>query len=148
MAYAGRPAVSSATDGSWGGCGCNVRGADSRRARGAALEERVCDLGRLGLLMLLVLDKEKGVTPARLAISCSPSCQCMASAALHGIDISSATGAHIWCLNLAGAVLASGLLLLSHTAPHTSRTTWRAYFYDPHPTHFSSPDNSGNANDS
>lgn len=95
MAYAGRPAVNSATEGSWGGCGCNALGADSRLARGAALDERVCDLGRLGAVVLLVLDSEKGVTPARLAISCSPSCQCMASAALHGIDISSATGAHI-----------------------------------------------------
>jgi hypothetical protein len=95
VAYAGRPAVNSATDGSWGGCGCSARGADSRRALGAALDERVCDLGRLGALMLLVLDKEKGVTPARRAISCSPSCQCIASAALHGMDISSATGAHI-----------------------------------------------------
>jgi hypothetical protein len=95
VAYAGRPAVNSATEGSWGGCGCNALGADSRLARGAALDERVCDLGRLGAVVLLVLDSEKGVTPARLAISCSPSCQCMASAALHGIDISSATGAHI-----------------------------------------------------
>lgn len=95
MAYAGRPAVNSATEGSWGGCGCNARGADSRRALGAALEERVCDLGRLDAAVLLVFDRENGVTPARRAISCSPSCQCMASAALQGIDISSATGAHI-----------------------------------------------------
>jgi hypothetical protein len=93
--YAGRPAVNSATEGSWGGCGCSTRGADSRLARGAALEDRVCDLGRLGAVVLLVLDNENGVTPARLAISCSPSCQCMASAARQGIDISSATGAHI-----------------------------------------------------
>lgn len=95
MAYAGRPAVNSATEGSWGGCGCSARGADSRRVRGAALEARVCDLGRLGPAVLPVLVSKKGVTPARRAISCSPSCQCMASAALHGIDISSAIGAHI-----------------------------------------------------
>jgi hypothetical protein len=46
------------------------------------------------------LDREKGTTPARRAISCSPSCQCIASAALQGIAISSATFAHISALNL------------------------------------------------
>jgi len=43
---------------------------------------------------------EKGTTPARRAISTSPSCQCIASAALHGTCISSATFAHISGLNL------------------------------------------------
>lgn len=46
------------------------------------------------------LDREKGTTPARRAISCSPSCQCIASAARHGMAISSATFAHISALNL------------------------------------------------
>lgn len=46
------------------------------------------------------LDSENGTTPARRAISCSPSCQCIASAALHGIAISSATFDHISALNL------------------------------------------------
>ena len=80
--------------------GRNALGADSRWTRDAALEERVRDLG---VVVLLVLARENSVTPARRAISCSPSCQCMASTALHGIDISSANGAHIWCLNLARA---------------------------------------------
>lgn len=43
---------------------------------------------------------EKGTTPARRAMSASPSCQCMASAARHGTCISSATLAHISGLNL------------------------------------------------
>jgi len=43
---------------------------------------------------------EKGITPARLAMSASPSCQCMASAARHGTCISSATFCHISGLNL------------------------------------------------
>lgn len=58
---------------------------------------------RRGLLpdsWLLLLLREKGTTPARRAISCSPSCQCMASAARHGIAISSATLDHISALNL------------------------------------------------
>jgi len=50
--------------------------------------------------VVLLFDKEKGTTPARLAISCSPSCQCIASAARHGMAISSATFAHISGLNL------------------------------------------------
>lgn len=94
------PSSSFATEGRWGVCGRNVLGAESRWTRGAALEEHVCDLG---VVVLLVLARENGVTPFRCVISCSPSCQCMASTALHGIDISSATGAHIWCLNLARA---------------------------------------------
>ena len=43
---------------------------------------------------------ENGVTPARLAISCSPICQCIASTARHGMAISSATLAHISARNL------------------------------------------------
>lgn len=77
-----------------------IRGCDSRRDRGAALEDLACVLGRCAAVVVLVLASENGVTPARRAISCSPSCQCIASAALQGMDISSATGAHIWCLNL------------------------------------------------
>lgn len=50
--------------------------------------------------LVLALDSVKGTTPARRAISASPSCQCMASAALHGTAISSATLAHISGLNL------------------------------------------------
>lgn len=52
------------------------------------------------LLLLLLLLRENGTTPARRAISCSPSCQCMASAARQGIAISSATLDHISALNL------------------------------------------------
>ena len=47
-----------------------------------------------------MLLRENGTTPARRAISCSPSCQCIASAALQGIPISLATRAHISGLNL------------------------------------------------
>ena len=46
------------------------------------------------------LDKENGTTPARRAISYSPSCQCIASAARQGIAISSANLAHMSGLNL------------------------------------------------
>lgn len=49
---------------------------------------------------IAALDRENGTTPARRAISCSPSCQCMASAARHGMAISSATLDHISALNL------------------------------------------------
>lgn len=49
---------------------------------------------------MAALDSEKGTTPARRAISCSPSCQCMASAARQGMAISSATLDHISALNL------------------------------------------------
>ena len=44
--------------------------------------------------------RENGVTPARFAISCSPICQCIASTALHGIAISSATLDHMSARNL------------------------------------------------
>lgn len=42
----------------------------------------------------------KGVTPALRAISCSPICQCIASAARHGMDISSAISDHMSALHL------------------------------------------------
>ncbi len=48
----------------------------------------------------MTLDRENGTTPARRAISASPSCQCIASAARHGTAISSATFDHISGLNL------------------------------------------------
>jgi hypothetical protein len=48
----------------------------------------------------VILDRENGITPARRAISASPSCQCIASAARHGTAISSATLDHISGLNL------------------------------------------------
>jgi hypothetical protein len=49
-----------------------------------------------------LLDNEKGTTPARRAMSASPSAQCIASAARQGTAISSATLDHISGLNLAG----------------------------------------------
>jgi hypothetical protein len=56
----------------------------------------MCDPDGMGWL----LDNEKALTPARWTISCSPICQCMASAARHGNFISSAIFAHISALNL------------------------------------------------
>lgn len=53
-----------------------------------------------GPLMRLFEVREKAVTPARRAISCSPICQCMASAARQGRVISSAILAHMSALNL------------------------------------------------
>jgi hypothetical protein len=50
------------------------------------------------------LESEKGTTPARRAISASPSCQCIASAARQGTAISSATFDHISGLNLKDSV--------------------------------------------
>lgn len=96
VAYAGSPEVSSATEGS---CGCI-----SRPPLGAALLLRMCDRG--GRFVIGTYGKaefavsEKGVTPALRAISCSPICQCIASAARHGIDISSAILDHMSPLNL------------------------------------------------
>jgi hypothetical protein len=65
----------------------------------------MCRSGGLGgraaeSMPLAGLVREKGVTPARFAISCSPICQCMASTARHGIAISSATRAHMSARNL------------------------------------------------
>jgi hypothetical protein len=54
------------------------------------------DVGGMGWLF----DNEKAVTPARRAISSSPICQCMASAARQGSIISSAIFDHISALNL------------------------------------------------
>ena len=71
---------------------------------GATLLLRMCDrggravIGTYGKLGFAV--SENGVTPALRAISCSPICQCMASAARQGIDISSAIFAHMSPLNL------------------------------------------------
>jgi hypothetical protein len=48
---------------------------------------------------------EKGTTPARRAMSASPSCQCIASAARQGTASSSATLAHISGLNLEGLLV-------------------------------------------
>lgn len=101
VAYAGSPEVSSATDGS---CGGPLRRAASRPLRGAALLLRMCERGgrvvsgRNGMPGLAV--SENGVTPALRAMSCSPICQCMASAARHGMDISSAILDHMSALNL------------------------------------------------
>jgi hypothetical protein len=101
VAYAGSPEVSSATDGS---CGGPVLRAGSLPPRGAALLLRICErggrvaIGTNGMPGFAV--SENGVTPALRAISCSPICQCMASAARHGIDISSAILDHMSDLNL------------------------------------------------
>lgn len=99
--YAGKPEVSSATEGN---CGGPVLRAGSLPPRGAALLLRICErggrvvIGTNGIPGLAV--SEKGVTPALRAISCSPICQCIASAARHGIDISSAILDHMSALNL------------------------------------------------
>ena len=67
-----------------------------RLSLGTALLCRMCDPDGMDWL----LDNEKAVTLTRRAISCSPICQCMASAARHGKVISSAIFAHISALNL------------------------------------------------
>lgn len=87
--------MSSSTDGS---CGAWM----TRETDGfLGLDRDVLALRVLGAGgSMAVLDSEKGTTPARRAISCSPNCQCMASAALQGIAISSATLDHISALNL------------------------------------------------
>lgn len=86
--------MSSSTDGS---CGGFARDADVLLGRDKdVLARRVLVAGG----STAVLESEKGTTPARRAISCSPSCQCMASAARQGIAISSATFDHISALNL------------------------------------------------
>jgi hypothetical protein len=101
VAYAGSPEVSSATDGS---CGGPVLRTGSLVPRGAALLLRMCERG--GRVVIGTNGKpefavrEKGVTPALRAISCSPICQCIASAARHGMDISSAILDHMSALNL------------------------------------------------
>ena len=84
----------SVTGGSRGGGGTRVAGS----LRGLELVE--LPLRPFGGVSMAMLDSENGTTPARRAISCSPSCQCMASAARHGIDISSAIFDHISALNL------------------------------------------------
>lgn len=96
------------------------------------------------------LEREKGTTPALLAISCSPSCQCMASAARHGIAISSATFAHISALNLTSSVLglSRGGYLKGLLGRLTFRTVGQACFSGPRPTHSAALDSSGNEVDS
>ena len=94
-ANAGTPAVNSSTEGSCGGG--IVRDVDPFLGR----DKDVLVLRARGVGgSIAELDNEKGTTPARRAISCSPSCQCIASAARHGIAISSATLDHISALNL------------------------------------------------
>lgn len=94
-AYAGTPAVSSSTEGSCGG--------GIWRETDPFLDLDREELARRVLVgggSMAVLEREKGTTPARRAISCSPNCQCIASAARHGMAISSATLDHISALNL------------------------------------------------
>jgi len=74
---------------------------------------------------------EKGMTPALRAISCSPSCQCIASAARQGTCISSATLAHISGLNLSRRlaqmlVRATGNLIGCHQSQRKSDVACRA----------------------
>jgi hypothetical protein len=57
--------------------------------------------------VVLVLASVKGVTPARRAISCSPICQCMASAARQGMAISSAMRDHMSALNLCNTLVSN-----------------------------------------
>jgi len=90
--YAGKPAVNSARDGN---CGPPEDGPELPRGR-----EVGGRLLNLDVELWFGLVRVKGVTPALLAISCSPICQCMASAARHGMAISSAILAHISALNL------------------------------------------------
>lgn len=126
-AYAGTPAVSSSTDGS---CGGFERDAEPFLGRDReVLARRVLVAGG----SMAVLESEKGTTPARRAISCSPSCQCMASAARQGMAISSATFDHISALNL-GSGQSIGLLR-GHQS-HTFRITSQVYFSCPRPTRF------------
>lgn len=103
-----------------------------------------------------MLDSEKGTTPALLAISCSPSCQCMASAARQGIAISSATFDHISALNLnprlasvhsgwRGYLLSGGEQRADGFTFHIVEPVCSS---GPHPTRFVVPGNSGNEVDS
>lgn len=55
------------------------------------------------VLLVPTFARVNGTTPARRAISTSPTCQCIASTALHGRTISSAIFAHISDLNLVSA---------------------------------------------
>lgn len=64
----------------------------------------------IGSYVLVGLLRENGVTPARFAISCSPICQCIASTALQGMAISSATFDHISARNLVMAASVHGLV--------------------------------------
>lgn len=87
--------MSSSTEGSCGG--------GSGRETDDFLDLDMDELARRARVVggsIAALEREKGTTPARRAISCSPNCQCIASAARHGIAISSATFDHISALNL------------------------------------------------
>ncbi len=95
------------------------------------------------------LDNENGTTPARRAMSASPSCQCIASAARQGTAISSATLDHISGLNLnfiscllkvEGENKALGFPV---NRGSTSRTALRACSCVLRPIRFFAPDNSG-----
>ena len=95
---------------------------------------------------------EKGTTPARLAISFSPICQCMASTARQGISISQAILCHISALNLntfarqlggegrgeRGAAGVDGT---------TFRKAWRACLFCLRPIRAGVPDSSDSASD-
>ncbi len=87
------PAVNSPTEG-------NCVGPDLVADSLLDLELAALSLRPFGGVSMAALDNEKGTTPARRAISCSPSCQCIASAARQGIAISSAIFDHISGLNL------------------------------------------------
>lgn len=87
--------MSSSTEGSCGG----ATGRETELFLDLDCEALVLRVRVVGGSMA-VLEREKGTTPARRAISCSPNCQCIASAARHGMAISSATFDHISALNL------------------------------------------------
>jgi hypothetical protein len=101
----------------------------------------------------MTLEREKGTTPARRAMSASPSCQCIASAARHGTAISSATLDHISGLNLVFKVsafsgeqdLGKGEDRSSRECCTTSRKVLQACSSVPRPIHFVFPGSSGNA---
>lgn len=90
--YAGNPAVNSARDGN-----CGPPDKEPELPRGREVGGRLLSLD---MELWFGLVRVKGVTPALLAISCSPICQCMASAARQGMAISSAILAHMSALNL------------------------------------------------
>lgn len=111
-------------------------------------------------------ERAKGVVPARRAMSCSPSCQCIASAARHGMAISSAILAHISGLNLFLSVLVASAPLtwrngyvvpsfhkrfyanlkhLSLDVSLTSRKVLLVYSSAPRPRHFVSRGSFGSA---
>lgn len=102
---------------------------------------------------MAALERENGTTPARRAISCSPSCQCMASAARHGMAISSATLDHISALNLLSqkvrvsglGSLSLGYRFVSKPTSHINELVCSSYL---RPIHFGAPGSSDNEDDS